>query len=134
MITIHPQTLILLPETFAVCRLDKGSPIPTWIPTDSFFSITGTQDELSIVCAAESVPSEVQADRDWRCFKLQGPFQFSLTGILNSITVPLAQSKTGIFAISTYDTDYVLIKEHHLGHAMNVLSEAKHIILMKDVK
>jgi hypothetical protein len=128
MVTIHPQTLFLLTETFAICRLEKGSPLPQWVQTDSFFSITGTTDELSLVCPAESVPTRIQTDRGWRCFKLQGPFPFSLTGILNSVTVPLAQADIGIFAVSTYDTDYVLIKEHALQQALSVLTEAGHTI------
>ncbi len=128
MVTIHPQTLFLLPETFAICRLEKGSSVPQWVPTEPFFSITGTADELSIVCPAEPIPAEIQADRGWRCFKLQGPFPFSLTGILNSITVPLAEGGIGIFAISTYDTDYVLVKEEHLQQALSILSKAGHTI------
>jgi hypothetical protein len=128
MTTIHPQTLFLLFETFAVSRLEKGAPVPQWVPAEPFFSITGTADELSVVCPAEAVPTEIQADRDWRCFKLQGPFPFSLTGILNSITVPLADGNVGIFAISTYDTDYVLVKEDNLQQALSILTNAGHTI------
>jgi hypothetical protein len=126
--TIHPQTLFLLSETFAICRLEKGASLPQWVQSDPFFSITGTADELSLVCPVEPVPAEIQADRGWRCFKLQGPFPFSLTGILNSVTVPLAQADIGIFAVSTYDTDYVLVKEHALQQALSVLTEAGHTI------
>ncbi len=126
--TIHPQTLYLLSEVFAICRFEKGSALPDWLRTDHFFSITGTSDELSLVSLAEFVPTGVQADRDWRCLKLQGPFEFSLTGILNSITIPLANAGIGIFAISTYDTDYVLVKEHALQQALSVLTEAGHTL------
>ncbi len=73
-------------------------------------------------------PSDVDADRDWRCFKLQGPIPFSLTGILNSITMPLAQANLGIFAISTYDTDYVLVKKEVLPQALSALTDAGHTI------
>ena len=125
---IHSQTLSLFPETFATCRLEKGTHLLPWVRTEPFCSITNTPDELSIVCPAGPVPTDVQADRDWRCFKLHGPFEFSLVGILNSITVPLAQANIGIFAISTYDTDYVLVKEHNLQQAISVLTEAGHTI------
>ena len=125
---IHPQTLTLFPETFATCRLERGTPLPPWVQTEPFCSLTNTPDELSLVCLADPVPPDIQADRDWRCFKLHGPFPFSLVGILNSITVPLAQANIGIFAISTYDTDYVLVKEHHLQQAISVLTEAGHTI------
>lgn len=128
MAIIHPQTLFLFSETFAICRLDKGAALPPWAQTNPFFSITGTPDELSLVCVNDPVPTDVHADRGWRCFKLQGPFPFSLTGILNSITIPLAQANIGIFAISTYDTDYVLVKEHNLQQAITVLREAGHTI------
>jgi hypothetical protein len=127
--TIHPQTLSLLPETFAICRLAKGASLPQWVRTDLFFSITGTPDELSLVCPAEPVPEDVQADRGWKCFKLHGPFPFSLVGILNSVTIPLAQANIGIFAVSTYDTDYVLVKEHDLQQAIAALTQAGHSIL-----
>ena len=90
--TIHPLTLFLLPETFAICQVVPGTPFPDWVHTNSFFSLTNTSEEISLVCLMESLPSDVDTDRDWRCFKLQGPIPFSLTGILNSITLPLAQA------------------------------------------
>ncbi len=126
--TIQPQTLYLLPQVFAICRLETESALPHWLQADHFFSITSTPDELSIVCLAESVPIDVQADRSWRCFKLQGPFEFSLTGILNSVTIPLSDADIGIFAVSTYDTDYVLVKEDALQQALSVLKDAGHTL------
>jgi hypothetical protein len=124
----HPLTLFLLPETFAICQFAPGTPFPDWVPTNSFFSVTNTSDELSLVCLMESLPSDLDADRDWRCFKLQGSIPFSLTGILNSITMPLAQANLGIFAISTYDTDYVLVKKEVLLQALSALTDAGHTI------
>ncbi len=126
--TIYPQTLSLLSATFAICRLEKGASLPPWIQTEPFFSLTGTPDELSLVCPVEPIPAEVQADRGWRCFKLHGPFPFSLVGILNSVTIPLAEANIGIFAVSTYDTDYVLVKEEHVQQAIATLSAAGHTI------
>ncbi|MBA3236725.1 MAG: ACT domain-containing protein [Parachlamydiaceae bacterium] len=127
---IHPQTLFLLNETFAICRMDKGTALPKWAQSEPFYSITATQEELSIVCSVEPIPSDIHADRGWRCFKLQGPFEFSLTGILNSITIPLADANIGIFAISTYDTDYVLVKEHNRQQAIDALQKAGHTLLL----
>jgi hypothetical protein len=126
--TIHPLTLFLLPETFAICHFAPGTPFPDWVQTNSFFSLTNTSEEISLVCLMETIPSEVDADRNWRCFKLQGPIPFSLTGILNSITLPLAQASLGIFAISTYDTDYVLVKQEVLPQALSALTDAGHTI------
>lgn len=126
--TIHPQTLSLFPETFAICRLEKDAPLPQWARGGPFLSITQTPDEVSIVCPAEYVPANINADPGWRCFKLHGPFPFSLVGILNSITIPLAEANVGIFAISTYDTDYVLVKEHDLPRAIDVLATVGHTL------
>jgi uncharacterized protein len=131
--TIHPLTLFLLPETFAICRLAPGTPLPDWVQTNAFFSLTNTSEEVSLVCPQESLPSDVNADRDWRCFKLQGPIPFSLTGILNSITAPLAQASLGIFAISTYDTDYVLVKQEVVPQALSALTDAGHTIHSRSI-
>lgn len=126
--TIHPLMLFLLPETFAVCQFAPGTPLPDWVQTNSLFSLTNTSEEVSLVCLVESLPPDVDADRDWRCFKLQGPIPFSLTGILNAITMPLAQANLGIFAIFTYDTDYVLVKQEVLPQALSALTDAGHTI------
>ena len=122
-------TLSLLPETFAICRLEPGTPLHDLQKGGSFFSITSTMDELSVVCPVDSIPStEIKADRDWSCFKLHGPFPFDLVGILNSVTAPLAEAKVGIFAISTYDTDYVLVKQELLESAIAALRKAGHTV------
>ncbi len=126
--SIVPLTLSLLPETLAICRFEPGTPLPQWLPTATFFSLTNTNDELSLVCSMEAVPDDVKADSHWRGFKLHGPFPFSLVGILNSVTIPLAEANIGIFAISTYDTDYVLVKESNLSRAIMTLREAGHTI------
>ena len=119
-------TLLVLPDTFAICRLSPDAPMPDWALTGSFFSIARTVDELSIVCPQSNVPPEIQCDRDWRCLKVEGPLDLSLIGILASLTVPLARAGIGIFAVSTYDTDYVLVKEKRLEEAVLVLSQEGH--------
>jgi hypothetical protein len=118
--------LLVLPDTFAICRLSPDAPIPDWVLTGSFFSITRTADELSIVCFQSNVPSEIQCDRDWRCLKVEGPLDLSLIGILASLTAPLARAGIGIFAVSTYDTDYLLVPEKRLEEAVLVLSQEGH--------
>jgi uncharacterized protein len=119
-------TLSLLPDTLTICRLTPDAPIPHWALTGSFFSITRTADELSIVCPQSNAPPAIQCDQDWRCLKIEGPLDLSLIGILASLTVPLARAGIGIFAVSTYDTDYVLVKEKHLEEAVLVLSQEGH--------
>ena len=113
--------LLLLPETLAICRLDKDAPVPEWALKGSFFSVTRTVEELSVVCPKIHVPAEVKREEGWRCIKVQGPLDFSLTGILASLTTPLAEKGISVFAISTYDTDYLLVKEENLKKAIEIL-------------
>lgn len=103
--------------------MDRDAPIPAWADT-GFFSLTRTRDELSIVCCEENVPEGVDCDRGWHCLQVKGPLDFALTGILASLAVPLAEADISIFAISTYDTDYFLVKE--LDMAIAVLLRAGH--------
>ena len=121
-------TLSILPLTFAVCRLDRDAAIPDWATGGRFFSITRTEDELSIVCSQNGVPEEVKCERGWRCFKVEGPLDFSLTGIMASLAAPLAEARINMLAIATYDTDYLMVKEVNLESAIRVLTEAGHSI------
>lgn len=113
----------LFKEKYGICRLESESSIPEWARAGEFFSITKTLDELSIVCAQHNVPEEVKCEKDWRALKVEGPLDFSLIGILDSISTALAEKDISIFAISTYDTDYVLIKETDLDKAIIALSK-----------
>jgi len=114
--------LTVLPSAFAICRLPFDALVPAWVRGE-WLSITRTADELSIVCEQDRVPANVQADPDWRCLKVQGPLDLSLIGILAALTAPLAQARIGLFAVSTYGTDYLLVKEINLDQAMRVLRE-----------
>ena len=111
---------------WAVCRLAPDAEVPSWLGA-GFVSVTRTPCELSIVCPQESVPADVQAERDWACLRLQGPFAFTLTGVLASFLQPLAAAKVPIFAISTYDTDWVLVPAARLDDALRALASAGHI-------
>ena len=122
------HTLSLLGDRLAVCRLDAQAEIPAWATRRPFFAITRTADELSIVCAAEDVPGGVKHDAGWRAFKVDGPFDFALTGVLVSVARPLADAGVGILAIATYDTDYVLVKEVQVELAMQALRGQGHTI------
>ncbi len=120
--------LKILDEAFAVTRLEPSSSIPAWASKSSFFSVTKTSDELSIVCDEKDVPETEKSERGWRCLKVIGPLDFSLTGILSSLAAPLAEAKISIFAISTFDTDYLLVKSKDLDHAVAVLTQAGFLI------
>lgn len=100
-----------LPGKFAVCRLSASSAIPEWASRADFVSITRTSDELSIVCPQSAVPADVRYESGWRCFQLEGPIPFTEVGVLASLLAPLAAAGISVFAISTFDTDYVLVKE-----------------------
>lgn len=102
--------LSILDGTFSICRLPPEEPFPGWVNENYFWSMTKTDTELSVVCYEKSVPSSVKAERDWKVIKVQGPLDFSLTGILASIAEPLSKAKISIFAISTFETDYILVK------------------------
>lgn len=116
-------TLTILPDALAVARFAPDQGVPGWLDwTDDLVSVTCTGEELSILCRNALVPEGVTAERGWRAFKVMGPLDFSLFGILARIAVPLAQAKVSIFALSTYDTDYVLVREADLDRAAEVLS------------
>ena len=107
-------TIQVLDQRLAICRLAGDAAVPDWCPKGSFVSITRTPDELSLVCEEVLVPEELDAERNWRALKVKGPLDFSLTGILASLITPLAKAGIPVFAISTYDTDYILVKNKNL--------------------
>jgi hypothetical protein len=122
----HQLKFRLLPGPYAIVRLAPNAPVPDWAQMGDFASVTRTSDELSIVCATENLPADVQSSHRWICLRLEGPFPFSQTGVLLSFIEPLSRNGIPIFAISTYDTDYVLIQEEFAGASLNALQEAGH--------
>nr|WP_298124499.1 ACT domain-containing protein [uncultured Pseudoxanthomonas sp.] len=121
-------TLALLPGRYAVAQLPAGSALPAWWPNTGMRHAGWTDDELSLVCEETHIPEDVRCQRGWRMFKLQGPFDFALTGILKAVLDPLAAAGIGIFALSTYDTDYVLVQAPQLDEAVSALRDAGHRI------
>jgi hypothetical protein len=113
--------LIILAQRLAVCRLDVNAPIPGWAGGESFLSISRTRDELSVICEEHLVPPGAQASRGWRGFKIVGPLDLDLVGILVSVAVPLAQSNVGILPVGTYETDYILVRDRQLNDAIKAL-------------
>ncbi|OOM16073.1 ACT domain-containing protein [Clostridium saccharobutylicum] len=114
-------TMKLLKEEYGVCRLDVTELIPEWAQNRGFFSITRTSDELSVVCAQGNIPNDIKCERDWKILRIEGTLDFSLVGILSSISTILAQNGISIFAISTYDTDYILVKNNDIDNAIESL-------------
>ena len=120
-------TFTLLPDFYAIERLNAGAPIPSW-PHGDFVSITRTSDELSIVCRQDAVPSTERADRGWRCLALQGPFALDQTGVAAEFTRVLAAAGVSVFVIATFDTDYVLVPDRLIERAVSALRGASHAV------
>lgn len=121
-------TISLLPDELAVCRLSADVEPPALPAGGSFYSITRTPDEVSIVCPAARVPDGADSERGWRAFVVDGPLDFSLVGVLDSVLTPLVEARVPVFAISTYTTDYVLVREMDLRPAKTALKIAGHTL------
>ena len=119
----------LMDGPYAIVRFPADSAVLGWATRGEFTSITRTSEELSVVCPMGNLPAEVESPLRWICLKLQGPFEFSLTGVLLSFIEPLSSNGVPIFAISTYDTDYVLIQEKFWGMSLNALRQAGHVLV-----
>lgn len=117
-------SLTVQPGRYAICRLAPGAPVPEWALASSVFSITRTADELSLVAEDDRVPPDVTAAPGWRLLRVEGVLDFSLTGILAGISAALAGAGVSIFALSTYDTDYVLVRQEDLDRACEALRAA----------
>jgi hypothetical protein len=128
----HPRLQLKfrwLPGPYVIVRLAPDAPVPAWATKGEFTSITRASDELSIVCPADNLPPDVPSQHHWICYKLEGPFSFSQTGILLSFIEPLSDNGIPIFAISTYNTDYVLVQEDFAGVTQQALDKAGHELI-----
>jgi len=120
--------LTLLPDIFAICRLDRNASIPPWADAGRFFSITRTDEELSIVCLQSRVPDGIRCERDWRCLAVAGPLPFTTVGVLHSLVQPLAEAEISVFALSTFDTDYLLVKAADWARTIDALRQHGHVV------
>ena len=121
-------SLTLLPDLIAICRLAPETPPPAWAMSASWWSITRTPEELSVVCAERFVPEDVVASRGWRALRFAGPLPLDQTGVLASVTTPLAAARVSVFVLATYDTDYVLIPSAQRAAAIEALERAGHSV------
>jgi len=112
--------------SFAICRLAPDARVPSWATRGHFSSVTRTPEELSIVCETRALPLEVGGERGWRALMVEGPLEFGLTGILAGLAGTLAASAVSIFNISTYDTDYLFVRDADLARAIAALRAADH--------
>jgi uncharacterized protein len=118
--------LSLLPGRFAISRLARTAPVPEWATQGSFSSITRTGDELSIVSEHSLVPAELQSQSNWRVLKVHGPFVLTEIGVLSALASPLAEARISLFAISTFDTDYLLVASETISAAIAALERGGH--------
>jgi uncharacterized protein len=116
-------SLSVLEPKMAICQFNSEAKIPEWTQNNIFLSITKTIDELSIVCPQRLVPNDIKSEKDWKAIKVDGIIDFSLTGVIASLSKPLADKDISIFTISTFNTDYLLVKSDKLIEALELLSK-----------
>jgi hypothetical protein len=116
----------VIPGAFAICRLDSRATVPVSMGAGQLLSVTRTASELSIVCEEQSVPEGSRCEKGWRCLVVEGPLAFTATGILASLAGPLAEAGVSIFAVSTFDTDYILVPDERISRALEALTTAGH--------
>ncbi|MDJ0842000.1 MAG: ACT domain-containing protein [Acidobacteriota bacterium] len=120
--------LTVIPQTYAVCRLTPGEPLPPPPEQADLWAAVRTADELSLVLPEAGVDPAWRTETGWRALKVIGPLDFSLTGILADLSTILANAGLSIFAISTFDTDYILVRQDKLGRAVEALRAAGHAV------
>ncbi|MEO6088200.1 MAG: ACT domain-containing protein [Umezawaea sp.] len=123
------------PGDYSVARLAPDAPVPAGLlEAAGLVSVTRTPDELSIVCPTGVVPASDTSDHGWRLLTVRGPLEFTLTGIMAALSGELAAAGVSLFALSTYDTDHLLVKDENLERAVLALSEAGHEVVQDQVQ
>jgi uncharacterized protein len=117
-----------LDELYAIVRLEPDAELPDWVRGGHFWSATRSESELSVVCREEDVPTDASAERGWCALELAGPLDFSLTGVVAALVTPLAEAAVPIFVISTFETDYLFVRERDLERSVDALTEAGHSV------
>ena len=117
-----------LDELYAIVRLEPDAELPDWVRGGHFWSATRSESELSIVCCEEDVPTDASAERGWCALELAGPLDFPLTGVVAALVTPLAEAAVPIFVISTFETDYLFVRERDLERSVDALAEAGHSV------
>jgi hypothetical protein len=121
-------SLTVLGPTLAVTRLPAGEGLPWWAAGSTFLSLTRTDEETSVICEARLVPADARCEGGFRALQVDGTLAFQETGILASLVDPLAAAGVPVFVVSTFDTDYVLVRESGLGEAVEALRKAGHSV------
>ena len=114
---------------YAIAQLSQLDSIPDWVEGDGFINISRTDDELSLVCLEKRIPANVKIDRGWTCFKFLGPFAFNAAGVILTVIRPLSENGIGIFIVSTFNGDILLLKSEDVKSAKKLLVDAGHILV-----
>src|SRR5262249_6031296 len=120
--------LVQLHGTFAICKFPADAALPMWSVDNSLFSVTRTPDEVSVVCHQDLVPEDIRREGGWLCFRVCGTIDFALIGVLASLVSPLANVGVAVFVLSTFDTDYLLVKEQDADRVIDELIRCGHSI------
>ena len=122
------HTLLQHPDALAVVRLGPGSDVPSWATASTLFSVTATKTETSIVCHASTVPTKARREGPFVAFEVAGPLDFAETGVLSGLLAPLADAGISVFTLSTYDTDWILVKADAADAAAEAWTAAGHTL------
>jgi len=125
---MKPLRLRVLPGRLAVARLPGTAALPGWADGPGLVSITRREGELSIVCAEARVPEGVRAERGWRALEVEGPIDFQELGVMHGLTGPLAGAGVSVLAVSTFDTDVLVVREETLARAVEALRAAGYTV------
>jgi hypothetical protein len=116
----------VLKDGYKVCRLNAFDGVPDWALETPLSSVTRTAEELSIVCPDQVAPKEMQTEQEWKCLKIHGPLGFDEVGIISGLTKVLADANISVFVLSTFETDYILVKSMNIDQAAKVLADMGH--------
>lgn len=123
------MNLSVLKGDYGVCRLSPDERIPSWATAGEFYTVSKTLEELSIICQASLIPDGIRVELGWKVMKVEGPLDFALIGILAALSGTLADRGVSIFAVSTFDTDYLLVKEKDYNNAVEALRDGGHTLI-----
>ena len=121
-------TLVRHSDALAVVRLGPGSEIPSWATSSTLFSVTATASETSLVCHASTVPRKARREGPFVAYEVAGPLDFALTGVLSALLAPLAEAQVSVFALSTFDTDWILVRSDAAQPAEDAWQAAGHTV------
>jgi hypothetical protein len=122
------MNLHYLPGEYSICSLTPEEPLPDWDIGEGFYAYVRTDEEQSIICQTSQVPPGITQEADWCCFAVEGPLEFSQVGVLADLLHPLASAGVPVFVVSTYQTDYIMIKQEQQDTARKAWNKAGHMV------